>query len=145
MQLKTNADQSLLAAIFWDRALINNDVNIYLLLLKERDKCTDFLGLTCTNNFLSRIALPKRTAKPSSRLAYQIFFKVPFKDRSGFSASIVLNAISNHFPCVVNVIILNSKQLPPKPVDIREISIKRLKNLEIYRRQIFHHTIPTSW
>ena len=52
----------------------------------------------------------------------------PKKDLSDFSASIVLNAISDHFPCVVNFKILHRKQLPPKYVNTRKISDEAIKD-----------------
>ena len=82
----------------------------------------------CTNNFFPRITLPTRIAKRSQSLIDQIFCKVPFKDLSDSSASIVLSAISDHFPCVVNFKILNKKQLPPKYVNTRKISDQAIKD-----------------
>ena len=74
-------------------------------------------------------------------LIYQIFCKVPFKDLSDFSASIVLSAISDHFPCVVNFKILNRKQLPPKYVSTRKISDKAIKDFrdDLLRINISSH------
>ena len=88
-------------------AAIVGDFNINLLQMNEREKYAEFLDLMCTNNFFPRITLPTRIAKRSQSLIDQIFCKVPFKDLSDFSASIVLSAISDHFPCVVNFKILN--------------------------------------
>ena len=90
-------------------AAIVGDFNINLLQVNEREKYAEFLDLMCTNNFFPRITLPTRIAKRSQSLIDQIFCKVPFKDLSDSSASIVLSAISDHFPCVVNFKILNNK------------------------------------
>ena len=109
-------------------AAIVGDFNINLLQVNEREKYAEFLDLMCTNNFFPRITLPTRIAKRSQSLIDQIFCKVPFKDLSDSSASIVLSAISDHFPCVVNFKILNKKQLPPKYVNTRKISDQAIKD-----------------
>ena len=92
---------------------IVSDFNINLLQVNKREKYAEFLDLMCTNSFFLRITLPTRITKRSQSLIDQIFCKVLFNDLSHFSASIVLSAISDHFPCVVNFKILNRKQLPP--------------------------------
>ena len=109
-------------------AAIVGDFNINLLQVNEREKYAEFLDLMCTNNFFPRITLPTRIAKRSQSLIDQIFCKVPFKDLSDSSASVVLSAISDHFPCVVNFKILNKKQLPPKYVNTRKISDQAIKD-----------------
>ena len=126
-------------------AAIVGDFNINLLQVNEREKYAEFLDLMCTNNFFPRITLPTRIAKRSKSLIDQIFCKVPFKDLSDFSASIVSSAISDHFPCVVNFKILNRKQLPPKYVNTRKISDQAVKDFRDDLLKINICTWIPSW
>ena len=106
-----------------------DDISPIIDTIQKENRHAAILGdfnIMCTNNFFPRITLPTRIAKRSQSLIDQIFCTVPFKERADFSASIVLSAISDHFPRVVNFKILNSKQLSPKYVNIRKISDKAI-------------------
>ena len=76
----------------------------------------------CNNNFYPKIIFPTRIAIWSQSLFDQIFGKVPCKEKADISASILLSVISDHFPGVVNLKILNKKPVPPKYVYQRTVT-----------------------
>ena len=98
-----------------------------------------FFDMMCTNNFYPKIMFPTRIAKRSRSLLDQIFCKVPCKEQADISAAILLNGISDHFPCVVNFKILSKRPVPPKYIykrSVMESSIEQyradLRNLNIH-------------
>ena len=84
---------------------IVGDLNINLLKVSERDKFGEFLDLMCTDNFFPQITFPTRFAKHSCSLIDQIFCKTPHKKHVAILSSILISNISDHLPCVVNLVI----------------------------------------
>ena len=95
----------------------------------------------CTNNFSPKITLPTRCAKRTSSLIDQTFCKVPRREHDDVSSSIILSGISDHFPCCINMKILNN--IPKPPTFIRTRIIKpnlidtfrdELRNIDVSSR-----------
>ena len=103
-------------------AAIVGDFNINLLQINEREKFEEFFDLMCTNNFFSKITLPTRSSKKSCTLIDQMFCKSPHLDHTNISSSIIMSKISDHFPCLVKLEILNDKPKRPKYIQKRIIS-----------------------
>ena len=95
-------------------AAIVHDFNINLLQINEREKFEEFFDLMCTNNFFPKITLPTRSSKKSCTLIDQMFCKLPHLDHTNISSSIIMSKISDHFPCLVKLEILNDKPKGPK-------------------------------
>ena len=103
-------------------AAIVGDFNINLLQINEREKFEEFFDLMCTNNFFPKITLPTRSSKKSCTLIDQMFCKSPHLDHTNISSSIIMSTISDHFPCLVKLEILNDKLKRPKYIQKRVIS-----------------------
>ena len=103
-------------------AAIFGDFNINLLQINEREKFEEFFDLMCTNNFFPKITLPTRSSKKSCTLIDQMFCKSPHLDHTNISSSIIMSKISDHFPCLVKLEILNEKPKRPKYIQKRVIS-----------------------
>ena len=103
-------------------AAIVHDFNINLLQINEREKFEEFFDLMCTNNFFPKITLPTRSSKKSCTLIDQMFCKLPHLDHTNISSSIIMSKISDHFPCLVKLEILNDKPKRPKYIQKRVIS-----------------------
>ena len=103
-------------------AAIVGDFNINLLQINEREKFEEFFDLMCTNNFFPKITLPTRSSKKSCTLIDQMFCKSPHLDHTNISSSIIMSKISDHFPCLVKLEILNDKPKRPKYIQKRVIS-----------------------
>ena len=103
-------------------AAIVGDFNINLLQINEREKFEEFFDLMCTNNFFPKITLPTRSSKKSCTLIDQMFCKSPHLDHTNISSSIIMSKISDHFPCLVKLEILNDKPKIPKYIQKRVIS-----------------------
>ena len=117
------------------------DYNINPLQINEREKYAEFFDLMCTNNFLPKMTLLMRNAKRTSSVIDQTFCKVPRREHDDVSSSIILSGIWDHFPCYVNMNILNN--IPKQPTYIRTRIIKpnlidtfrdELKNIEVSSR-----------
>ena len=76
----------------------------------------------CTNNFFPKITLPTRSSRKSCTLIDQMFCKSPHLDHTNISSSIIMSEISDHFPCLVKLKILNDKPKRPKYIQKRVIS-----------------------
>ena len=98
------------------------DFNINILQINEREKFEEFFDLMCTNNFFPKITLPTRSSKKSCTLIDQMFCKSPHLDHTNISSSIIMSTISDHFPCLVKLEILNDKPKTPKYIQKRVIS-----------------------
>ena len=101
---------------------IVGDFNINLLQINEREKFEEFFDLMSTNNFFPKLTLPTRSSKKSCTLIDQMFCKSPHLDHTNISSSIIMSKISDHFPCLVKLEILNDKPQRPKYIQKRVIS-----------------------
>ena len=101
---------------------IVGDFNINILQINDRDKFEEFFDLMCTNICFPKITLPTRSSKKSCTLIDQIFCKSPNLDHTNISSSIIMSKISDHFPCLVKLEILNDKPKRPKYIQKRVIS-----------------------
>ena len=88
-------------------AAIVGDFSINLLQINDRQKFEEFFDLMCTNICFPKITLPTRSSKKSCTLIDQMFCKSPHLDHTNISSSIILSKISDHFPCLVKLEILN--------------------------------------
>ena len=68
-----------------------------------------------------KISLPTRYSNHSCSLIDQIFCKVPNKENIVFSSSVIVNKLSDHFPCVVNMSILKETKKSPKHIYVRHM------------------------
>ena len=83
---------------------------------------------------------PARIATRSQSLLDQIFCEVPCKEKADISASLLLSGISDHFPCVVNLKILNKRPVSPKQVYQRTVTES---SLDQYRTDLPSLNIDT--
>ena len=103
-------------------AAIVGDFYINILQINEREKFEGFFDLMCTNIFFPKITLPTRSSKKFCTLIDQMFCKSPHLDHTNISSSITMSKISDHFPCLVKLEILNDKPKRPKYIQKRVIS-----------------------
>ena len=72
--------------------------------------------------FFPKFTLPTRSSKRSLTLFDQVFCKSPHLDHTNISSSIIMSKISDHFPCLVKLELLNDKPKRPKYIQKRVIS-----------------------
>ena len=122
-------------------AAIVGDFNINHLQINEREKFEEFFDLMCTNNFFPKITLPTRSSKKSCTLIDQMFCKSPHLDHTNIFSSIIMSKISDHFPCLVKLEILNEKPKRPKYIQKRVITEAATHNFreELHSSDISSH------
>ena len=72
--------------------------------------------------FFPMITLPTRSSKKSCTLIDQMVCNSSHLDHTNLSSSIIMSKISDHFPCLVTLKILNDKPKRPKFIQKRVIS-----------------------
>ena len=78
-------------------------LHLVISLTDESEKFGDFFDMMCTNNFFTKIILSTRYGTNSCRLIDLMFCKVPHKQETYISSSVIISRMSDHFPCIVNL------------------------------------------